>query len=364
MKVEYIVSGRGVVNMFTQDGDRLPPINTDHPNYHEIVGLLSKTKGDVDVDALFALVDVQKAILDYSDGRITVKDNTVYVNDQKIPGELAQRMLQMMSDGYTLDPFIKFCENLMGNPSMSSVNQLFTFLEHVGLPITEDGHFLAYKGVTKDYKDKWTKKISNHIGAVIEMPRNQVLDDPQAACGKGLHAGALEYANGWAGEDGILVLVKVNPRDAVSVPSDCSFQKLRTCRYEVIADHDDRSLLPSSLVTCDGVTADPSRFVPKGYEPVNSNPASAHFTDGEHEIVPGKGERVGGVTFMTADGPVTHSPHGEHCHYCDNDEEHCECYEEDDMDSTCYECGYPDDECHCCYWCCRYPCECGDYETF
>jgi hypothetical protein len=28
--------------------------------------------------------------------------------------------------------------------------------------------------------------------------------------------------------------VSVNPRDVVSVPKDCGYQKLRTCRYTVL----------------------------------------------------------------------------------------------------------------------------------
>jgi hypothetical protein len=35
-----------------------------------------------------------------------------------------------------------------------------------------------------------------------------------------------------------VVKVKINPRDVVSVPRDCDFQKLRTCRYEVLAEID------------------------------------------------------------------------------------------------------------------------------
>ncbi len=30
------------------------------------------------------------------------------------------------------------------------------------------------------------------------------------------------------------LIVSVNPRDVVSVPKDCGYQKLRTCRYTVL----------------------------------------------------------------------------------------------------------------------------------
>jgi hypothetical protein len=266
--------------MFTEGMDQLPAVKPDHPNYGEICELLGKTHGEVDVQEIFNLLDTADAFAVKSDGRITVEGNKVIVNGMELPRNLADRMLLMMKEGYGLEPFILFCENLSKNPSMASVQQLFTFLQYRGLPITEDGCFLAYKGVTHDYKDKWTKTIDNSVGEEVSMPRNQVMDDPEEYCGQGLHAGDLDYANGWAGSDGVLVLVKVNPRDAVSVPNDG--QKLRCCRYKVVADHEGRNLLAGSLVTMDGVTADPSRFTPaERPEPVNINPASGYFEDAD-----------------------------------------------------------------------------------
>ena len=50
-----------------------------------------------------------------------------------------------------------------------------------------------------------------------------------------MHIGSFDYANDWS-SGGKLLLVRFNPRDAVSVPSDCSCQKLRVCKYEVIKE--------------------------------------------------------------------------------------------------------------------------------
>ena len=44
-----------------------------------------------------------------------------------------------------------------------------------------------------------------------------------------------------------MILVKVNPRDAVSVPKDHEFAKLRACRYEVIKVFGQTEELPKSL---------------------------------------------------------------------------------------------------------------------
>jgi hypothetical protein len=51
-----------------------------------------------------------------------------------------------------------------------------------------------------------------------------------------LHIGSYDYANSWAGDGGKLLLVEFDPQDAVSVPDDSSFQKLRVAKYKVVAD--------------------------------------------------------------------------------------------------------------------------------
>ena len=60
-------------------------------------------------------------------------------------------------------------------------------------------------------------------------------------CSSGLHVGSLSYSGpgGWynSGDDKI-VIVKVNPADAVSVPSDHGASKLRVCKYEVIGEYE------------------------------------------------------------------------------------------------------------------------------
>jgi len=77
-------------------------------------------------------------------------------------------------------------------------------------------------------------KIFNGIGEVIEMKRNDVDDDKDKGCSDGLHAGTMEYATSWA--QGKCVIVEINPSDVVSIPTDCNFQKLRTCKYKVVGE--------------------------------------------------------------------------------------------------------------------------------
>jgi hypothetical protein len=149
----------------------------------------------------------------------------------------------MMRDGFSFEPMVKFLANVLENHSNRAVQELYTFLENKNLPITEDGCFLAYKAVTHDYKDKWTKQIDNSIGETVGMQRRKVNDDCGIGCADGLHCGAIEYVEGYSNcrgdeRDDKIVIVKVNPKDVVSVPTDSQCQKVRTCEYQVIADYE------------------------------------------------------------------------------------------------------------------------------
>ena len=67
------------------------------------------------------------------------------------------------------------------------------------------------------------------------MARNSVCDDADVGCSYGFHAGSYDYAKGYAGGGGHLVVVEIDPTDVVSVPKDCSCQKLRTAKYKVVS---------------------------------------------------------------------------------------------------------------------------------
>jgi hypothetical protein len=151
-----------------------------------------------------------------------------------------------MSKGLPFQPLVNFLDNLMENPSMQSQTELYDFLEHQYLPITEDGHFLAYKAVRNDYMDKYAGTFDNRVGSICEMRRAKVDDNRGVGCSQGLHAGALNYVASYGSVDSgdKIVIVKINPKDVVSVPNDCNCEKLRTCRYEVVGEYQGELLKP------------------------------------------------------------------------------------------------------------------------
>ena len=204
----------------------------DHTNYKLILEALPTATED----ELLELVDIEKAIATFSQGQVSIVNGKVMFEGEEVHGSISKRIIEFMSKGLPFQPLVNFLENLMKNPSMQSQQELYDFLEHENLPVTEDGCFLAYKAVNSDFKDKWRGTFDNKVGQVCEMRRAKVDDNRKVGCSQGLHAGALNYVANYGNVDAgdNIVIVKINPEDVVSVPSDCNCEKLRTCKYEVV----------------------------------------------------------------------------------------------------------------------------------
>lgn len=216
-------------------------------NAAQIIAELSQTNPCA--DTLVELISVSKAINGYSEGRVTIApDSTVRLDGEPLPSILAERVLQCYDQGVPFAHLIRFFERLTANPSQRAVAELYKFLEHKSMPITPEGHILAYKGVQENYysstgnlQTKVLKGTVDENGRILNAPgeevivqRNHVDDDANVGCSKGLHAGSLEYATGFSERR---VIVSVDPADVVSIPLDCSCQKLRCCRYKVLCDY-------------------------------------------------------------------------------------------------------------------------------
>jgi hypothetical protein len=121
------------------------------------------------------------------------------------------------------------------NEEPTSIESLFDWIQANKLTITDDGCFIGYRAVRKDFKDKYSGTFDNSVGQVVSMDRSKVTLDRDRTCAAGLHVANFEYARNSYGSPGdIIVAVKVNPADVVSVPYDYSCAKMRVCRYTVM----------------------------------------------------------------------------------------------------------------------------------
>jgi len=177
--------------------------HSNNPNWDSVLGAL-KEKDFVLVEEL---IDLESAVKSFVSGRMEVRDGAVWFDGQPIHNSLTDRILRMMGDGFDIEPMVKFLHRLMKNPSKRSVDDLYRFMEHNLLPLTEDGHFLAYKNVRDNFTDYHSGTFDNSIGAVCQMPRNQVQDDPDVTCSSGLHFCSIEYLNNMWGHGGHTMII-------------------------------------------------------------------------------------------------------------------------------------------------------------
>ena len=212
-------------------------IDTDHPKYKQALDAVRKK----DWTGFVNLVNITKQVQSYLDGSdVQIYDGTINYHGQVIHNTLTKRILNFMRDGLPHEPLLNFFKNLMENPSKRAVDELYDFLEAGELPITEDGHFLAFKNVRSNYMDIHSGKFNNSVGNVCEMPRNGVDEDKNRTCSAGLHFCSIQYLPSFSDSDGgHTMIVKINPKDVVAIPADYNNTKGRTCRYEVVAEYKD-----------------------------------------------------------------------------------------------------------------------------
>lgn len=204
-------------------------------------------------NALPAFTKSKNAVLELDldnvvDTTITTEDGeTITFNEESITTSKAKYSLDLRSlndfstyaemHGYSIAPLIEKVSQSLDTNDVESMKDLFTFLTKNNLPITVKGNILAYKVLYKSSTgllyDTYSKTIYQDIGDVVCMPRDLVTVDRSVHCSTGLHVCSVEYASWYMGMLCVLALVKVDPRDICSVPTDTA-SKVRCCRYQIL----------------------------------------------------------------------------------------------------------------------------------
>lgn len=211
-----------------------------------------------DEETLLEIKSIVDKIKKYSSGNISIENNKVFFNGNELHGYVVDRLIEFYKNDYPWEALKNFIIKLYRNPSKVSIDMAYQFLETQRFNILPDGNVIGFKGVNPDGysitgntnvqvlsgKVDSRGRILNEDNAVIEIPRNQVTDDPNIACEQGLHIGSYAFAKSFA-ERGIVKLVKFSPEDIVSVPNDSNHEKLRVCKYQVIETMKDEGLLNS-----------------------------------------------------------------------------------------------------------------------
>ena len=250
--IPYLLQGENIILVL----DGVPEtISTEHLNYKVIREAIKAG----DWETVRNNVSITKVIENFSEGRVEIKDSVLFFDNEEVHNALSVRMINMLREGFPLTPMVRFMENLSENTSYRAINELYGFLEKNSLPITEDGHFLAYKKVRGDYLDVYSGTVKNkpydlwdendapyttvngvsvsvsdEKQTVISMARAKVDDNRDNTCSRGLHFCSIDYLAHFGGEK--LVVLKINPKDVVSIPSDYNNAKGRCSSYIVLSE--------------------------------------------------------------------------------------------------------------------------------
>ena len=270
MSYPYLIQGSNIVVVI---GNKSHTISKTHITYQKVLDAIKASEWDLVKD----IIEPKKVVLNYGAGNVSIQGETLYWKGEVLNTGLATRMIAMLQEGFPIEPMVAFMENLYSNPSKRAVTELYGFLEKNNLPITPDGHFLAYKKVRYNFLDVHSGTMDNSPGTIVEMERNKVDDNKDQTCSTGLHFCGMSYLGHFGGDR--TVIVKINPRDVVAIPSDYNDAKGRACRYEVIGElgveAGDAFTAPVQS-NANGTYTVRAKVEPK----VNHGPFSKGYTDG------------------------------------------------------------------------------------
>lgn len=260
------------------DGDMKVADDT-HPLWSEI-----KAKAVALDESVIDLFDASTRVAERFERlseRVTVAHSRIYVDGDEIEDAFADQIVRFMDED--LDdwkPLVKFLEKVYTNTEKHTRENLSRWLNATGgFTITEEGNIIGYKGLTAEFGSihrgpaivdgkAVNGSVPNQPGSVIEIARSAVEHNPAVGCASGLHVGTWEYASGFG--RGVVVEVEVNPRDVVSVPTDCNGQKMRVARYTVVRALDEahnEAVIPSGLAVAeDFETPEEAEAYVEGYE--------------------------------------------------------------------------------------------------
>ncbi len=193
------------------------------------------------------LLTLSSQIAERSHGKVKVTADGVLYKGLKIDNVLTAKIMELIEHNQPVAHMLRFMDNLYQQPDVSTVNQVYEWLSSGRFALTEDGCFLAYKVVNRNYRDKYTNTVDNHIGSRPLMARSEVDPNPYNECSYGYHFCSRGYIPAFYSEGDHIMLVKVNPADVVAIPRDYEFKKGRTWTYEVMDEVHPDALLVSGV---------------------------------------------------------------------------------------------------------------------
>ena len=183
------------------------------------------------------LISLAEKMASESFGRIHFEKGIPFYKNKPLQGYLGNKLAELYRQNQRVSHLLKFADNLMKNPDDKTIPEVLEFLEVSNMPITDDGCFLAYKCINKNYTDCYSGVYNNTPGETPRMPRKEANSSSRVACSDGFHFAALDYIKGGFGSStNRVVMIKINPRDVVAIPEYKQNLKGRCWQYEVVKE--------------------------------------------------------------------------------------------------------------------------------
>ena len=239
-EIKYTVTSREISFVFQGTSFNIPKNNENYSEIYQAVVENDHVVLDGLVTSQQKLTENIKTVVstlnegDASNIHIKIVDKTIYCNNKIFKGLASMEFIKYVAENNTrmISQFKRFMFNCSLNPSNASVEELYDFVVKNRLKVTPAGTILLYKWVNDKYHDCRTGNFNNTPGLTIKMDRKKVNPNRHETCSNGLHLCSYKY--GKFGDR--LLLVELDPKNSVSIPSDYGQSKMRCCEYTSLMD--------------------------------------------------------------------------------------------------------------------------------
>lgn len=239
-EIKYTVTSREISFVFQGTSFNIPKNNENYSEIYQAVVENNYAVLDGLVTSQQKLTENIKTVVstlnedDTDSIQVKILDKQIYCNNKIFKGLASADFIKYVAENNArmVSQFKRFMFNCSLNPSNDSVEELYDFVVKNRLKVTPAGTILLYKWVKDNYHDCRTGNFNNTPGLTIKMDRKKVNPNRYETCSNGLHLCSYKY--GKFGDR--LLLVELDPKNSVSIPTDYSQSKMRCCEYTSLMD--------------------------------------------------------------------------------------------------------------------------------
>ena len=205
--MQYSIVGDGdnqFLTVFDPSYTKPGVMHSSHPNFDKVVDAIEA--GVYVEETAFDPAEAAREAFEALGDRVTIKGSTVYLDGDPVDNSVTKAIVRWMQDGERdWNPLVRFFENIQGNPSEASREQLYSFLAANDYSLTRDGEIVGYKAV-RELEDGSFQSINagnpgdvqvngedaaarpvQQVGDTVTMARSKVDPSSAAYCSVGLH---------------------------------------------------------------------------------------------------------------------------------------------------------------------------------